>query len=74
MSRLPTVTARRMVALLKRAGFIEHHSKGSHIYLWHPSKKVITSVAMHATDLKRPVMKAILQQAGLNEKEFRKLL
>jgi hypothetical protein len=34
----------------------------------------MTTVAMHAKDLKRSVMKAILDQAGLTEDELRELL
>ena len=74
MSRLPMVTPREMLATLKRAGFVEHHTKGSHIYLWHPEKKLMTGVPMHAKDLKRSLMKEILRQANLTEEKFRKLL
>jgi predicted RNA binding protein YcfA (HicA-like mRNA interferase family) len=74
MSRLPTVTPREMVRAFKHAGFIEHHQKGSHLYLWHPERKIMATVAMHAKDLKRPVMKAILDQAGLSEDELRGFL
>ncbi len=74
MSRLPAVTPREMVRALKRAGFIEHHQKGSHLYLWHPDHSRMTVVAMHAHDLKRSLMKEILRQAGLTEEQLRELL
>jgi predicted RNA binding protein YcfA (HicA-like mRNA interferase family) len=74
MSRLPTITPRDMVRALKRAGFIEHHQKGSHLYLWNPERNRMTTVPMHARDLKRSLMKAILDQAGLSEDDFHKLL
>jgi len=74
MSRLPTVTPKQMVRVLKRAGFVKSHQKGSHLYLFNPTLQRITSVAIHAKDLKRAVMKEILRQAGLSETEFRKLL
>ncbi len=70
MSRLPTVTPRQMVATLKRAGFVEHHQKGSHLYLWNPTTERMTTVSMHARDLKRGLMKKILTQAGLADDEF----
>ena len=38
MSRLPSVRPRELVAALERAGFVRHHQKGSHLYLWHPEK------------------------------------
>ena len=63
-----------MVAALKGTGFREHHQKGSHLYLWNPATKRMTSVSMHARDLKRGTMKAIIEQAGFTEDEFRKFL
>jgi mRNA interferase HicA len=74
MNRLPTLQPRQLVAALKRAGFIEHHQTGSHLYLWHPVRERMTSVPMHARDLKRGTAKAILKQAGLTEAELRDLL
>jgi len=74
MSRLPSVTPRQMVRVLLRAGFVEHHQRGSHIYFWHESQKRMTSVSMHAKDLKRGTLHAILQQAGLSEDKFRDLI
>jgi len=74
MSRLPSLQPRELVAALKRAGFLEHHQTGSHLYLFHPSKKRMTSVPMHPRDLKRGTVHAILKQAGLTEAEIRNLL
>jgi predicted RNA binding protein YcfA (HicA-like mRNA interferase family) len=74
MSRLPTVKPREAVAALKKAGFLEHHQRGSHLYLWHPAKHRMTSVPMHPGDLHRGLLKAILKQADLSEAEFRELL
>ena len=66
-------TPAKIVAALKRVGFIKHHQKGSHLYLWHPQQKKMTSVAMHAKDLPRGTMKEIIEQAGFTEEEFRKV-
>lgn len=74
MSRLPTPRPREVVAALKRVGFIEHHQKGSHLYLWHPGLRVMTSVPIHSGDLHRGLFKAILKQTGLSEDQFRELL
>lgn len=74
MSRLPSLQPRELVAALKRAGYLEHHQTGSHLYLFHPSKKRMTSVPMHPRDLKRGTVHAILKQAGLTEAEIRNLL
>ena len=74
MSHLPSVKPKVIIATLKRSGFIEHHQKGSHLYLWHPIRKRMTSVAVHTKDLPRGTVRAIIEQAGFTEEEFQKLL
>jgi len=74
MTRLPTLTARKVVAALKRAGFEEVRQDSSHLYFWHPICQLGTCVPMHSGDLKRSLVRGIIRQAGLTEEEFRKLL
>ena len=71
MSRLPMIDARRLVQTLKKAGFRETHQKGSHLYLFHDERRCVTCVPIHPGDLKRPLLKSIIRQAGLTEDEFR---
>jgi predicted RNA binding protein YcfA (HicA-like mRNA interferase family) len=72
--RLPSVTARQMLAALKKAGFVEKRQTGAHVILWHPTSRRATSVSMHAGDMKRGTVNGILKQAGLSIEEFLKLL
>jgi predicted RNA binding protein YcfA (HicA-like mRNA interferase family) len=74
MSRLPTLTPREVAAALMRAGFEERRQRGSHLFLWHPDREVVATVRMHARDLPRGTLKAIIRQAGLTEDEFKALL
>jgi predicted RNA binding protein YcfA (HicA-like mRNA interferase family) len=74
MTRLPTLSARKIIKALERGGFVADGQKGSHFYLWHPSKRLTTCVPMHSGDLKRSLVRAILQQADLTEDEFRELI
>ena len=74
MNRLPTLTPRKVVAALKRAGFAEDRQHGSHLYLWHSVRGVGVTIPMHARDLPRGTLKAILAQAGLTEDDLRRLL
>ncbi len=75
MTRLPTLNARKVIAALKRAGFAEIRQRGSHLYLWHSSRQLQTCVPTHGgNDLARLLVRAIIQQAGLTEDEFLKLL
>lgn len=73
-ARLPTLNPREMIAALKRAGFVEQHQKGSHLYLWRAHDERITSVPVHPGTLGRGLVRQILSQVGLSEEEFRKLL
>ncbi len=74
MSRLPAVKPREAVAALRRAGFVEHHQKGSHLYLWNSQSRRMTTVPQHPGDLKMGTLRAIIKQAGLSEDQFLKLL
>ena len=42
--------------------------------LAHSQAEIVTAVPMHPGDLKRPLLKKIIQDAGLTEDEFRALL
>jgi predicted RNA binding protein YcfA (HicA-like mRNA interferase family) len=72
--RLPNVTASDITHALERAGFVFQRQKGSHATFRHPGTKRTTVVPMHSGDVKRPLLKLIIQQAGLTEDEFRDLL
>jgi predicted RNA binding protein YcfA (HicA-like mRNA interferase family) len=75
IGRVPACTARDVDRALKRAGFTVAHQKGSHRYYVSPhTGKIVTAVPMHAGDLKRPLLKKIIQQTGMTEDEFRELL
>jgi predicted RNA binding protein YcfA (HicA-like mRNA interferase family) len=73
--RLPSCTARDVDRALKRAGFIVAHQRGSHRYYASPhTGKIVTAVPMHPGDIKRPLLKKIIQDTGLSEDEFHELL
>lgn len=74
MSKLPSVSARQVVAVLKRVGFVERRQRGSHLRMFNPKTRRQTVVPMHAGDLKRGTVHGILMQAGLSAEEFRALL
>jgi predicted RNA binding protein YcfA (HicA-like mRNA interferase family) len=72
--RLPSVSSKELVRALEAAGFVLQRQKGSHATFRHPESKRTTVVPIHPGDVKRPLLKMILEQAGLSEEEFRKLL
>lgn len=63
MAKLPSLTARKVVRALKRAGFVEDRQKGSHLMLIHPEKRVRTVA-----------LRAIVRDANLSVDEFMDLL
>jgi len=73
MSRLPSLKPREVAAILKRDGFLEVRQSGSHVVLRHPDGREVV-IAMHARELKRPTLMAIVRQAGYTPETFLRLL
>ena len=73
--RLPALTARDVLRVLQRAGFGISRTSGSHCRLVHAtdSTRKVT-VPVHAGDLKRGTLRAIIAQAGMTVGEFLELL
>jgi predicted RNA binding protein YcfA (HicA-like mRNA interferase family) len=74
MTRLPTLHARKVIQALEKAGFVFDRQTGSHFILRQRFTHRTTCVPKHGKDIKRSLMKDIIQQAGLTEDEFQKLL
>jgi predicted RNA binding protein YcfA (HicA-like mRNA interferase family) len=75
MSRLPALTATKIVRALKRVGFVEDRQKGSHLILIHPNRGARTVVPIHARRIvKKPLLYAIIRDAELTVEEFLKLV
>jgi predicted RNA binding protein YcfA (HicA-like mRNA interferase family) len=74
MTRLPTLSAEKIIRALEKAGFLIDRQRGSHVILKHPTRDLTTTVPKHGNDVKRSLMKLILRQAGLTEEQFEKLL
>ncbi len=73
--RLPSLKAREVLSALQRAGFYVDHVTGSHYILRHSEQAGRVTVPYHgARDIKRSVLKTILEQARLTEEEFQQLL
>lgn len=75
MPRIPTLSAQKLIKILKKDGFIHDHTQGSHYIFYHPQKKITVSVPVHkGRDLGRGITKAILTYAKISEKEFLRYL
>jgi predicted RNA binding protein YcfA (HicA-like mRNA interferase family) len=75
MGTLASLTGRKVIRALKRAGFREDRQKGSHLILIHPHTKARTVVPVHhGRCLKEPLLRAIMRDAELTVAEFLDLL
>jgi predicted RNA binding protein YcfA (HicA-like mRNA interferase family) len=75
MAKLPSLTARKVVRALKRAGFVEDRQRGSHLVLIQPQTKARTVVPMHAgRTLQESLLRAIIRDANLSIEEFLELV
>jgi predicted RNA binding protein YcfA (HicA-like mRNA interferase family) len=75
MTKLPSLTARKVVRALKRAEFVEDRQKGSHLMSIHPETRARTVVPIHpGRTIKGPLLRAIVRDAELSAGEFIELL
>jgi len=74
MSKLPSLTPRKIVRVLERKGFILDRTKGSHRIYYHPETKRRVVVPVHKRDLPKGTLLEILKQAGITREELRELL
>ena len=73
--RLPRLTARRLIAALKRGGWAVVRTTGSHAHLRHPSRGGLVTVPVHPGETIGPrLLMSILDQAGLSAGELKELL
>lgn len=66
MPKLPRLTPRKVIAILKRNGFVLDHATGSHFVFYHPKTKKRVTVAYHTKDIPSGTLHSILKQAGLS--------
>ena len=72
--RLPRITAAQIIRVLEKAGFALVRQSGSHrIYKNDEGRRV--TVAFHAGKVLHPrILKAIVKDAGLHDRQLRDLL
>ena len=74
MSKLPVLSPDKIIAILKKRGFILDRVKGSHHIFIHPETRKRVVVPLHKKDLPRGTLLEVLRQAGLSREELRELL
>jgi len=73
--KLSNLKPREIIRVLEKAGYYIHETGGSHVQLKHPSRPGRITVPYHERfDLPKHIVKSIIRQAGLTNKEFFDLL
>jgi len=72
MPKLPPLTPKDVIALLKKKGFILDRTKGSHHLYINPTTGKRVVVPFHKKDLPKGSLLEILRQAGISKEEIKK--
>ncbi|MFY9484726.1 MAG: type II toxin-antitoxin system HicA family toxin [Patescibacteria group bacterium] len=73
--QLPTLRAREVIKAIERIGFVLDRQKGSHAIYIHPKTKARAVIPIHpGKTIKKPLLMAIIKDAGLKVNEFLELL
>ncbi len=72
--KLPSVSPKKALRALKKAGWKESHKKGSHQYLRKAGFAAPVCIPMHTGDLPRGTLHSILKAAKMSRQEFLDLL
>jgi predicted RNA binding protein YcfA (HicA-like mRNA interferase family) len=74
MTKLPALTGKEVVSLLKKSGFIIERQRGSHVFLKHPDGRV-TVVSVHTGETIGPgLLSKILRDVEMTKDDFLKIL
>lgn len=72
-NKLPSITPKKALRKLKKAGFIESHQRGSHLVLKHSDGRMVV-LPMHSQDIPTGTLYAIvIHQAKLTLEEWKNL-
>ena len=70
MPRLPNITSKQLAKFFIAKGYILDHSSGSHFVYYHPVTKNRAVVPMHAKDLPKGTLLAIIRQNGYSKEDL----
>lgn len=72
MKKLPSLTAKQVIRILKKLGFQEDRQKGSHLVLINLMTKRRTIIPIHSGKaIKKPLLKTIIEKdVGVSVEEF----
>lgn len=66
MPKIPRLTPRKLIQLLKKNGFLLDHTTGSHYIFYHPVTGRRVTVPYHTKDIPIGTLHSILRQAEIS--------
>ncbi len=72
MPKLPILTSKKLVKILKTFGFQLDHITGSHFVFYNPETKKRAVVPQHLKDLPKGTIRSILREAGIAKEKIKK--
>lgn len=73
MPKFSALTPTKLIQFLKRYGFVEDRTSGSHILLYHPGTQKRAVVPFHRRDIPKGTLFSILKSAGFSKDDYLKL-
>lgn len=74
MSKLPSLTGKEIISVLKRVGFVAIRQRGSHVVLEHSDGRV-TIVPVHSGEtIGSGLFSKILRDIEMTKEDFKKIL
>lgn len=74
MSKIPVIKSRELIRVLQKLGFFKHHQVGSHAQFKHTDGRRITIPIHSGKDLKRKILKGIIDDLEITVEKFISLL
>jgi len=68
--KLPTATAKDLVRIAERLGFVFRRQRGSHAIYVRASDQARVVIPMHRGEIKRKTLRAIIQDLKISVEEF----
>ncbi len=70
MPKLPSLTPKKLIKKLKKLGFVEDHTTGSHMIFYHPASGRRANVPFHLTDIPKGTLSSLLRESGITRDEL----
>ena len=73
MSKLPVISAKKVIKALNSLGFKLHRQTGSHMHLYNHETRLLVTVPNHK-EIAKGTLTAILKQANITREKFKRYL